>query len=58
MMKQYDVWIYSVNPDGIEPLDEYIGSFNGYVSEIAAAILQLYPLAVGILVLPDTETIH
>ena len=57
MMKQYDVWIYNVNPNGVEPLDEYVGSFNGYVSEIAEAVLTLHPLAVGILIQPDT-TVH
>ena len=57
MMKQYDVWIYHINPDGVEPIDEYVGSFNGYVSEIAEAVLTLHPLAVGILIQPDT-TIH
>ena len=56
-MQKYDVWVYLPDVEGKEPVDEYVGAFEGYVSEIATAVLVLYPGATGISIQPYTDTV-
>jgi hypothetical protein len=47
-MKKFDVWVYT-------PEEEYLGVYEGYLGEIIAAILTLYPRAQGIYCVPEGE---
>jgi hypothetical protein len=53
-MQKFDVWVYF---DGIKEGDdtneEYCGVFEGYLAEIIAAILTLYPRSIGVHVMPE-----
>ena len=54
-MTKFDVWVDLPNSKGGEVIEEYVGSFEGYLVDITASVLTLYPAAIGIMIVTSKE---